>query len=333
MTESKDALTGVNLRPFAGAAADVAETVRIVNAELAADGQPNRASLEGRAAYWRHPSEMFDSARDVTIAELDGRIVGYGIREWSDTSDGKRAYEVNGAVDPAFRRRGVGAALLAENERRQRALAQTHVTDRPKVLDSWAGDGQAGDIALLEKNGFAIVRWFFEMVRPNLDDVPEVPLPTGLEIRPIDSDERVHAVWRADVEAFRDHWGGFDDSDEALQRYLESPNHDPSLWLVAFDGDEVAGGIINGIEREENAALGVQRGWLHSVFTRRPWRKRGLASALISRSLVLLRERGMTSAILGVDAENPTGALGLYERTGFVTGYRSMAWRKPLDEA
>ena len=322
MATAKPALDGLSLRPYAGDRADLAETVRIANAEFEADGLPNRASLDGRAAFWRHASEMFDSARDVTLAMVDGRMVGYGTRQWADTSDGVREYEVNGAVDPAWRRRGVGSALLAESERRSRELAATHTIDRPKVFGSWSGDSQAGAIALLEANGYGPVRWFFEMVRPNLDDIAEQPLPDGLEVRPIDTDALVRAVWQADVEAFRDHWGGFDDSDEALARYLESPNHDASLWLIAFDGDEVAGGIINGIEREENEALGVRRGWLHSVFTRRPWRKRGLASALIGRSLALLRERGMDSAILGVDADNPTGALGLYERAGFEVAHR-----------
>ena len=89
--------------------------------------------------------------------------------------------------------------------------------------------------------------------------------------------------------------------------------------------------MINGIHPVENEALGLKRGWLHSVFTRRPWRKRGLANALINRSLVLLKERGMDYGVLGVDADNPTGALGLYERNGFVVEERSTAWRKPLE--
>ena len=67
-----------------------------------------------------------------------------------------------------------------------------------------------------------------------------------------------------------------------------------------------------------------------SVFTRRQWRRRGLGRALIARSLVRLRERGMTSASLGVDAENPSGALGLYEGIGFAASYRSAAWRKEM---
>ena len=141
----------------------------------------------------------------------------------------------------------------------------------------------------------------------------------------------IYSICRADVEAFRDHWGGFDDSDATLERWKKSPSWDPSLWVVAWDGDEVAAGVINAIEEEENRALGVERGWLHSVFTRRPWRRRGLARALIARSLVKIRDRGMTSAVLGVDADNPTGAFGLYESVGFEVSYRSTAWRKPLE--
>ena len=85
---------------------------------------------------------------------------------------------------------------------------------------------------------------------------------------------------------------------------------------------------INSIDADENATLGIRRGWLGSVFTRRAWRRRGLATALIAQSLVALRERGMTSAGLGVDAENQSGALGLYERMGFEVKDRFTAWRK-----
>jgi GNAT superfamily N-acetyltransferase len=117
-----------------------------------------------------------------------------------------------------------------------------------------------------------------------------------------------------------------------MRRILEDPDTDTSLWLIAWDGDEVAGGIWNDIHAEENAELGLQRGWLSSVFTRRPWRRRGLAAALISRSLALLRERGMTSAALGVDADNPSGALGLYESAGFAVHERFCAWRRPMED-
>jgi mycothiol synthase len=106
----------------------------------------------------------------------------------------------------------------------------------------------------------------------------------------------------------------------------------PELMVIAFDGDEIAAAVLNAIYPEENEALGVQRGWLDSVFTRRNWRRRGLAKALIVRSLHLLRERGMSLAVLGVDAENPSGALGLYESVGFVEVQRTRVWQRPMEE-
>jgi mycothiol synthase len=325
-TETKVEL---KLRPYAGEQ-DVAEIVRVSNLEFAADAVPEHIELENLLAYYRHPTDKFDPARDVSLAEVDGRVVGYGSIYWVDTNDGEyREYRVDGRVDPAWRRRAIGTALLRHNEELSRKLAADRPTDKKVVFGTWNGDTQIGDRRLLEANGYEQVRWFFDMTRPTLDDIDEPPLPAGLELRPV-TDDLIHQVWRADVEAFRDHWGGGDESEEALQRYLDAPDHDPSLWLIAWDGTEVAGGVINGIERGENEALGLNRGWLHSVFTRRPWRKRGLASALIGRSLSLLRDRGMTSAVLGVDAANPTGALALYERAGFEVSYRATAWRKPF---
>lgn len=167
------------------------------------------------------------------------------------------------------------------------------------------------------------------MVRPTLDELPEVPLPPGFELRAA-TPELFPAIWRANREAFRDHWGGSDESEAAMHRFLDGPDTDPSLWLIAWEGDEIAGGVNNSIHPEENDALGIGRGWLDSVFTRRDWRRRGLARALIARSLVLLRDRGMTSAALGVDADNPSGALGLYEEAGFEIDDRFTAWRKPM---
>jgi GNAT superfamily N-acetyltransferase len=319
--------TGLRLRPFAGDA-DLVEIVRLENAEAAADGLQRRTSVEELGAHFAHPNGSFDPARDVTLAEIDGRVVAAAQREVVDTTDGHREYRLDGIVDPAWRRRGIGRAVLAENERLARELAAIERAASP-ILGSWSWEPQLGDTALLESTGFKPARWFFDMVRPTLDDVPDLPLPDGFEIRPIDT-TLARRVWDADIEAFADHWGGFDHSEEHLRRWLDSPTTDLSLWVVAFDGEEVAGGIINSIDEDQNAALGVRRGWLNSVFTRRAWRRRGLASALIARSLAVFREHGQTSAALGVDAANPSGALGLYEGLGFAVDQRAIAWRKEL---
>lgn len=316
---------GLRLRPYAGEP-DLADIVRILNAEAEADELPDRFSVEGLVAEYSHPNDHFDPPRDVTVAEIDGRPVAVANRDWVETTDGYREYRVGGAVDPALYRRGIGRLLAAENERRSRALAAEHGPGRC-VLGSWSWDRQVGHAAIAEASGFEPVRRFFYMVRPTLDDVPALPLPDGLEFRPI-TPELARAVWRADIEAFQDHWGGFDRSDEQLERWLADPSTDLSLWVIAFAGAEVAGGSINVISEVENRLMGQRRGWLASVFTRRPWRRRGLARAAIVRSLELLRERGMTSAGLGVDAENPSGALGLYEALGFEVENRATAWRK-----
>ena len=322
---------GLTLRTYTDS--DIEFATDAMNREYEFDGVPEHSSVEEVAAWYKHPNEKFDPARDVTVAEVDGVPVGLGERSWVDTNDGQlREYRVDGYVLPEWRRRGIGTALLADNIRRSAELRATHATDRPRVLGSWTSDRQEAAVALLRKFDFEPVRWFFEMTRELSDPIPDVPLPDGLEVRPV-SDDQIRQIWKADIEAFRDHWGGFDDSEEGLRRFLDRPSHDPTLWVIAWDGDEVAAASINAIHTDENEALGVSRGWLHSVFTRRPWRRRGLASALIARSLVLLKERGLDQGILGVDADNPTGALGVYERLGFVVAERSTAWRKPLDVA
>ena len=320
--------TDVDLRTYRGDA-DVAEIVRVFNAASAADGVEEVWNADALRSWLAHPSDQFDAARDVVVGEQEGRVVAVGRTEWVDTRDGRyREYRVFGTVDPIARGRGVGTALLAELERRAQSLAAGHDHDRETVLMSFAPEGR-GSEELLRANGFSVVRWYFEMVRPTLDDVEVPEMPPGLELRPVSPDQH-ETIWRANREAFRDHWGGSDESLEQLNRILGDPDTDTSLWLIAWDGGEIAGGVWNNIHAEENETLGMRRGWLDSVFTRRPWRRRGLASALIARSLVLLRERGMTSAALSVDADNPTRALGLYEDAGFVVHDRFVAMRKPM---
>jgi ribosomal protein S18 acetylase RimI-like enzyme len=167
------------------------------------------------------------------------------------------------------------------------------------------------------------------MLRPNLDGIELPPVPEGIDLRPV-RDDQLRQLWDADVEAFADHWGGFDASEGRYEAWRNDPKFDPSLFVVAWDGDEIAGGVINEISEAGNAAFGRRKGWLASVFVRRPWRRRGLARALVMRSLAVLRDRGMTSAGLGVDADNANEALRLYTESGFEVDFRSAAYRKPM---
>ena len=112
--------------------------------------------------------------------------------------------------------------------------------------------------------------------------------------------------------------------------FLPEDRPDPSLWVIAFDAAGVAGGILNSIDKDANAHHGRARGALSSVWTGARWRRRGVAKALIARSFVLLRDRGMTSAYLGVDGANPNQAMDLYSSLGFEVATSTIDWRKPL---
>ncbi len=319
------------IRPYAGPA-EHPELVRIQNAELAADGIRGRISVPELDAWLGHASEKFDPARDLRVAELDGRPVAFAWVDWTDTTDGLREYRSRGFVVPEERRRGIGGALFADGVGRLRKLAATHVTDRPKMLGTFTDEKSVGAPILARNHGLEPVRYFFDMERSIADDLPETPpMPEGLEVRPVGVDDG-WAIWEADHDAFQDHWGGHDASVENFRRWTDSPEFKPDLFVVAYDGDEIAGAVLNAIYDEENEELGIRRGWLDSVFTRRAWRKRGLARALIVRSFGLLRERGMEIAALGVDADNPSGALRLYESVGFEVTERATAWRRPLEE-
>jgi mycothiol synthase len=323
-------IPGLVVRPYGGEA-DLPEVARIQSAEWEADGVSERASVDDLRAWWGHPSEQFDAARDVDIVEIDGRTVAVTQRDWVDATDGVREYKARGWIEPAYRRRGIGRMLLARNESIQRGLAASHRTERPLVLGMGGPETNLGAQALARSFGYEPVRWFADMERSLLDSLPEIPpMPEGLEVRPASADQ-ARQIWQADYDAFRDHWGGWDASDASFRRWIESPGFQPELMVVAWDEDEIAGAVLNAVYAEENAELGISRAWLDSVFTRRAWRRRGLARALIVRSLHLLRDRGYATAALGVDADNPSGAFGLYESAGFRPTERFVAWRKQME--
>jgi len=302
------------------------------DAARGADGEIERSSFESFRAYYRNLEHCAPES-DLAIARTGDEIVGYARVSWSDTTDGERWYESVGFVHPDHRGRGIGRRLLAWTEARRLELARADdeagaAPDRPRRFTSFNNDGSVGGDVLLRAAGYEPFRRFYSMRRPDLTNVSDHPMPPGLEVRPIPNEpDAIRAIVRADNEAFADHFGSVDDEDVVFAQIVEDPEADPSLWVVAFDGDQVAGAVLNGIHAGHD---GVAIGWLDSVFTRRPWRQRGLARALIARSLVLLRERGVSSAALGVDASNPNQALGLYESCGFRRASSTTSYRKDI---
>ena len=326
-------IPGLTLRVHPGGTEVAALLVPIANADWAAAGIEELTTVADLENWLGYVTAGFDPTRDVVLADIDGRLVAYAWVDWVDTSDGElREFRLGCHVHPDWHGRGIGRRLLTWQEEHAGAHPATAGVERKLVFGSWAADENARKRRLLATAGYDSVRYFFEMLRPRLEEVHVPDMPDGLEVRPVGRDRvSQKQMWDADVEAFQDHWGGFDASDAAFERWLVDPHHDPDLWVVAWDGDEITGGVTNAIFPADNEAFGRKRGWLETVFVRARWRRRGLGAAIVARALVRLREAGMTEAMLGVDSDNPSGALGLYQRAGFEVYKRSAAYRKPME--
>jgi ribosomal protein S18 acetylase RimI-like enzyme len=304
---------------------DYAHVVELINVCSVADGVEDYATVEWAANFFAHISR-FDPRCDILFAAIDDRPVGW-VRAWPrQLDDGTEVCIVNGSVFPQWRRRGIGGALQRWGE--QHVLARSAAG--PRVFRAFAADTEVGTIGLLEKEGYQAVRHGFEMARPFTEPIPDLALPEGVEVRPV-APEQYRQVAAALNEAFRDHWSHSESTEEDYQRWINDPAFQPHLWQVGWAGDEVAGMVLNFIDPDYNAEFKRLRGWTDPICVRRPWRKQGLAKALIARSMRLLQEQSMTEAGLGVDAQNPNGALRLYESLGFRATKKFMTYEKPLD--
>jgi ribosomal protein S18 acetylase RimI-like enzyme len=198
----------------------------------------------------------------------------------------------------------------------------------PRYFETFASETEIGKEIMLKKEGYDPVRYEFSMVRPFSEPVNVTPMPEGLEIRTVQPDQ-FRAVWEADQEAFMDHWANVPGTEQDYRRWGKDPLNDPDLWKVAWDGDQVAGMVLSFLNAKENEEYDRKRGYTENISVRRPWRQRGLARALLTRSLQMFKDMGMDHAALDVDTQNLTGALNLYESVGFqVEKKRTIYWKK-----
>jgi len=298
-----------------------------------ADGYTQVLTPEEVAIEWRR-TPGFEPTRDALVLE-DAAGIAAAVNVDAQVRDDKVVHWIEGWVRQDRRRKGIGRALLAWAEghsanrvRRGESPAPTHF----QVVGFGVLESNPAAMAFAAATDYSPLRYGFEMRRPLDAPIPDHELPPGIELRPVrEADHR--KIWEADVEAFRDHFEPRVRDDGDFEATFAFPDLDTSLWRVAWDGDEVVGSVMNAIFPEENARNGFRMGWLEHVSVRAPWRGRGVAKALIVESMRALRERGMEIAALGVDADNPTGALGLYEGLGFRPHQKWISHRKPLEVA
>jgi ribosomal protein S18 acetylase RimI-like enzyme len=321
-------IPGLTFRHFHGAE-DYPRMLSVFQACLQADQIEYTTTLEQMTNNYQHLLNC-DPFQDMLFAEISGQLIAYSRVFWEVLSEGIRLYNAFGHVHPDWRRQGIGTTMLAYNQARLRQIARQHPQDGPCFYQSWAADTEEGANALLINQGYQPVRYELELVRDLSEPFPEAPLPEGLEIRPV-KNEHIQQIFDAADEAFQDHWGYRPITESEYQGWMKDPNFRPELWKVAWDGDQVAGSVQNFYNPEENQAFNRKRGYTEGISTRRPWRRRGLASALIVESMRMFKGMGMKETCHGVDAQNTSGAVRLYQRLGYQTFKQHTVYRLAMD--
>jgi mycothiol synthase len=275
---------------------------------------------------WESP--IFDVTNDTCVVALGGEIVSYA-SIWDDEPHVR--IHLNANVHPGYTGRGIGTALCEWGERRARqSILKTPQGTRVVLLQHVISTNEKARALFLEQ-GYQLVRHGLRMVIDLDERPPEPVVPEGIHIRPYVRGEEERAVMKAAVEAFRDHWGFVDKPFEMVYEewthWLDNdPNFDPSLWLVAMDGEDIAGMALCIPKTTEDPAMG----WIDTLGVLRPWRRRGLGLALLLHIFGEFYRRGKLRVGLGVDAENLTGALRLYEKAGMYVSRQYDTYEKEL---
>ncbi len=246
-----------------------------------------------------------DLARDSWLVSAAGELVAQA----NLSVRGGVAHDMNLCVHPAWRRRGIGSDLLRRVERR----SAERIGDAPDGVQvsirGWMKGGWEVGQAFAARHGYDVTRRYLRM-RIDMTDAPPAPdWPEGISVRTFQPGVDERATHEASQDAFADHWGFLPTPFEDWRRRLERDDFDPELWWLALDTD----GSIAGMSLSSTIP---GTGWVGSLSVRRPWRRRGLARALLLHSFGRFWGRGIRTVALGVDASSLTGATRLYESVG-----------------
>jgi mycothiol synthase len=318
---------GVTFRLFRGDN-DYPAMAGVIKRSADADQIKRVITIEDIDTHYKHLTNC-DPYQDMLMVEKYGEMIAYLRVEWKELSEGQRIYMPIMNLAPEARDLGLEKVLLQYAEKHLRKIAAEHPADIPKFLEIGVAEKEVDRKELIERMGYKPDRYFFEMARDLTEPLPEAPLPKGFEIRPTKPDH-YRKVWKAMDEAFQDHWGHRPYTDEDYEAWIKSRWFQPELWKVAWHGDQVVGTILNYIDEIENKTFNRKRGYTEDICVRRPWRRQGVARSLLVHSMEELRNLGMSETALGVDTQNPNGALRLYLSVGYHREHCHIAYRKSL---
>ena len=317
---------GFTARP--GSLDDIEGAVALFNAcsmELVGKEQHDIADTR---VEWTTPNFNLETDTRLVLTSA-GEIVGY-VEVW-DTSEPHVRVWSWGRVHPGYRGRGIGTYLLSWAEERARQAIPKAPPGARVIMQHGALKQDTSARELLESAGFKLVRYIWRMMIELDSPPPEPKWPGGISVRTFVPGEDDRPMVAAIREAFRDHWGyveqPFEEELEEWRHWMEeSEDFDPTLWFLALDGDEIAGFSLCWPKVPEDPQMGS----VDELGVRRPWRRRGLALALLHHSFGEFYRRGKAKVVLGVDSESLTGATRLYEKAGMHVDREYLNYEKEL---
>ena len=306
---------------------DLPEAVEMFNAYSRQLFGVGEVTLESYRNEWDVPNLNLSEDVKVVIAP-DGSIAG--CQELWNLFDPHTRLNTWGRVHPDHQGRGIATSMLRwAEERARRSIPRAPEGTRVTLLN-WISDLDAAGHEVMLRSCFNLIRHSYRM-RIDLVEAPPAPVwPDGITLKAFDPDRDVELVARADSEAFRDHWGfvqrPLDQDVQMFQHWMNEPSFDPSLWFIAMHDADAAAVCLCDPSVDDDPDMG----WVGSLGVLRPYRKQGLGLALLRHSFGELYRRGRRKVGLGVDAQNLTGALRLYEKAGMRVYRKNNTYEKEL---
>ena len=306
-------MTTLTVRPYAGER-DLVPIVDLLNYCDAVDHLDDNYAVEDLRLEFADP--RLDPAHDLRLWEdAGGTLAGFG-QTWVPQAGESLDAFLYWRVHPGARNSGVEDEIVAwAAERVSETARERGVAAR---LRSGVRDGYDYGRDVLVRHGMVPVRYFFQMKRPLEEPIDEARLPAGFALRHVAGEADVAAWVEAYNLSFVDHWGHYERTVESHSHWLKHPSYNPERDLIAVAPDgTIAAFCFCIVDPADNARNGRSDGWIGILGTRRGYRKIGLGRAMLLAGLRRLRAEGVETAKLNVDADNPTGALRLYESAGF----------------
>jgi mycothiol synthase len=246
-------------------------------------------------------------ARRHVLALAGDQVVGYAFVDPGDDAVGAEV-----VVEPASRGHRWGRALVAA------ALAEAG----DRALEVWAHGDLPAAAAVAGHTGLRRVRELRRMSRPLADPLPDVVVPDGVRIRTYADGTDDEAWVDLNARAFASHpeQGAMTVADLRARR--EQSWYDPAGFFVAERDGTMVGFHWTKVHGDEEPPLGE----VYVVGVDPGAQGGGLGRALTLRGLHHLREAGLGSVLLYVEADNAP-ALRVYEGLGFTTAGVDVQYR------